>query len=377
MSDIKGFTPHLWRISNKLTILINKVYKNDHTMSEKQCIASSETDSPKVSGFTLVELLIYTSIFAIVGVTLTSIFVIFLRIDIKETAGAEISNQANFILQRIQNYISNAGFLVVNDDGNDEVDGLLAAPHSKLIIKDRAERSDQTTSNDSFSPIVIYKEGDSIKVRQGQGDASYITNDVLNSEKIKVTGLAFTKMSSHPGRDSVTINLTLEYNNPSLPQKLSRSFILGVGKASAAVFDTSLQSGTSTPAQLDIGTATNPWRNLFLAGNLTADGTASVIKLGSNSNSFAYLRNGELTVNPPSMTASSTAIVTITTAIDPDVSGFVAGDRIFLTPPTAIENGLVFVGATTGANSVNIKIRNSGGATIDGAALSWYFWLVR
>ena len=318
-------------------------------------------------GFTLIELLIYSAIFAIVGVVLTSIFVIFLRVDIRESASAEISNQANFILQRIQNYISNASFLVVNNSGNDETDDVLAIPYSKLIIKDRGERTgSDPNADDPLSPIAIFKEGDFVKVQQGQGTLA--VTESLNSNRVKVTNLTFTKISNHPGRDSVIINLTLEYNNPTLPQKISRSFALGVGKAAAAVFDTSLQSGA---ASLDIGTATNPWRNLFLNGNLNADGAASVIKLGNNSNSFAYLRNGTLTVNPPSIAANSNQTVTITTVEDGDVSGFVAGDRIFLTPPITIENGLVFVGATTGANSVQIRIRNVTGAAIDGAALGW------
>lgn len=319
-------------------------------------------------GFTLIELLVYTTIFAVVGVVLTSIFVVFLRVDIRETASAEISNQANFILQRIQNYINNASFLVVNNAGNDEVDDPLALPYSKLVIKDRAEGN---AADDALSPIVIFKDGDLAKVQFGRG--TLVTTENLNNDKVKITNLTFTKVSSPPGRDSVIINLSLEYNNPSLPQKISRSFALGVGKASAAVFDTNLNPGTGNTLDIGVG---NRWRDLFLSGNLTADGAASVIKLGNGSNSFAYLRNGTIFVDPPLIAANSNYTVTITTTEDPDVSGFVAGDRIFLTPPSIMDDGLVLVGATTAANSLQIKIRNTG-AAINDDGRNWYFWLVR
>lgn len=320
-------------------------------------------------GFTLVELLIYTSIFAIVSVVLTSIFVIFLKVDIRETASAEISSQANFILQKIQNYISTAGFLVVNDDSNDENDGTLASPHNKLVIKDREERGDQTIANDSKSPVIIYRDGDFVKVQQGQGDAGFITTNTLNNNKVKVTNLTFTKVTSHPGRDSVIINLSLEYNQPTLPQKISRSFTLGVAKASAAIFDTSLQSGTSTPSQLDIGAAGNRWRHLFLAGNLDVNGT---VKLGNNSDIVAFMKQGSISVDPPSIGSNGTATANVT------LTGIVPGDRIFLTPPGTIENGLVYVGATTTiANTVGVRIRNLNAVATDGAALNWYYLLLR
>ena len=322
-----------------------------------------------MKGFTLVELLIYVGIFAIVGVGLVSILVTFVKIDVQQSAGSEIAGQANFILQKIQNTISNASFLVVNDDGNDEVDGTLAQTHSYLVIKAVNERSDPSTENDANSPITIYKEGDFVKIKQGQGAPNYVSINNLNGHKIKVANLTFTKVSNPPGRDVVLINLSLQYNSANPTQQVTRNFVLGVSKASAAVFDTALQPGASVPSQLDMGTATNRWRHLFLAGDLNVNGLST---MGNGSDAIAYLRHaGNLSVDPPSIAANSNNTQNIA------LLGISAGDQIFLTPPSSLETGLVLVGASTLAGSVDITLRNTTGAAINGIARNWYYFVVR
>jgi len=329
------------------------------------------------NGFTLVELLIYTGIFAVVGVVLTSIFVIFLRIDIRETAGAEISNQANFILQRIQNYINNAGFLVVNDGGDDEQDDTLATPRAKLIIKDRGERSNPTPANDALSPIIIYKDGNFIKVQQGLG--TLMATENLNNDKVKVTNLTFTKVSNPPGRDSVIINLTLEYNNPSLPQQISRTFALGVGKAAAAVFDTSLNPGGTT---LDIGVGTK-WRDLFLSGKIVLDnaGTSNVnsIQLGPNQSGQSNVLNkffhgAIIGINIPATAADTNR--TLTDVSLPNTTANL-GDRVFLAP-TALPTGIVLVSAIAKSNGlIDIIVRNTAPAASTAGAGDFHFLLIK
>ncbi|MEK9183477.1 MAG: prepilin-type N-terminal cleavage/methylation domain-containing protein, partial [Patescibacteria group bacterium] len=86
-------------------------------------------------GFTLVELLVYISLFAVVSIFLVSILVTFVKVDVQQLSASEVAEQANFILQRIQNIINNAGFLVVNDDGNDETDAALSLPRTYLVVK--------------------------------------------------------------------------------------------------------------------------------------------------------------------------------------------------------------------------------------------------
>ena len=81
---------------------------------------------------------------------------------------------------------------------------------------------------------------------------------------------------------------------------------------------------------------------------------------------------GTVSVDPPNINAntSTTFIVTIT--------GVQSGDLVFLTPPSDIEDGLVFQGANvTAANIVTIKMRNVTGADIDGDPRTWSYMVIR
>ena len=320
-------------------------------------------------GFTLVELLVYISIFAVASIFLISILVTFVRVDVEQSAASEVAEQANFILQRIQNTIQNASFLVVNDDSNDEIDLLpLGLPRTYLVIKATNEGDvPMAAPTDLNSPIVIYREGDFVKVKQGGAENFGINN--LNNNKVKVTNLRFTKVSSHPGRDVVLINLTLQYNSTNITQQAIRTFTLGVSKASAAVFDTSLQPGITGASLLDMGTSANRWRHLFLSGNLNISGSSTF----GGGDAVNFVRRGTISVNPPSIPANSS--VTIVVAIGGSV--IFPGDQIFLSPPLLLEDGLVYTGADAYTNGVNIRLRNTTGVAIDGIARNWTFFLVR
>ena len=60
-------------------------------------------------------------------------------------------------------------------------------------------------------------------------------------------------------------------------------------------------------------------------------------------------------------------------------TGVSPGDRIFLTPKNALDNGIVFVGAeVTADNIVQIRLSNVSSTTaINPAANNWYFFLIR
>ncbi len=308
-------------------------------------------------GFTLVELLIYTVIFAAIAITLAYVLTVFLRINTFQIASAEVSNQANFILQKIQQEISRASFLVVNDGEfsdteDDEKDSDLGTGRSRLVIKPKEDVN-----------VVIYRSGSDALMKVGGNDPVQ-----LNNGKVLVDDLTFTKISNPPGRDLVQINLILRYNTPNPQAQLTRQFLLGVGKASAATFDTNL-----VPAANDaiaIGTTVAKWTDLFLSRDLEVGGRA---RLGSGSDQIGYLRQGTVSINPPDNIASGAVALAEGT-----LTGALSGDRIFVTPPYNLEAGLVFVGAETSADKVKVKILNAAGASSGTtASRSWYYLLIR
>jgi hypothetical protein len=81
---------------------------------------------------------------------------------------------------------------------------------------------------------------------------------------------------------------------------------------------------------------------------------------------------GTVSVDPPNIDANTSTTFTVT------ITGVQPGDLVFLTPPSDIEDGLVFQGANvTGANSVTIRMRNVTGTAINGNARTWSYMVIR
>lgn len=312
-------------------------------------------------GFTLVELLVYSGIFAIIAIVLIYFLTVFFRVNNQQIGSSEVANQANFILQKIQNEIAGASFLTVNDTGDDETDDALNAPHARLVIKDRGETVGP--NNDMKSPVSIYQNGPNAVFKRGNQ-----AEIVLNNATVKVTKLTFTKISTPPGKDVVTIDLTLQYNSPNRERQITRQFILGVGKAEAAVFDTPLNPGATHA--IDIGTGSLKWKTLFLSGDMNIDGKITWNSADAN-NSIAFIKQGMISIDPASIASGASAITTAS------ITGIQAGDRVFITPPTALEDGLIFTGATAKSGAIDIRIRNISAGAINGAPQVWQYLILR
>ncbi|MFA5356461.1 MAG: hypothetical protein WC301_03550 [Candidatus Omnitrophota bacterium] len=94
--------------------------------------------------------------------------------------------------------------------------------------------------------------------------------------------------------------------------------------------------------------------------------------IGSSGTAFTGLLHGAVAVNPPSIAAAASTTLTVT------VTGAATTDRIFLTPPSAIEADLFYQGATiTSANTVTIRIGNEGTGAVDGASRNWTYLLIK
>jgi hypothetical protein len=81
---------------------------------------------------------------------------------------------------------------------------------------------------------------------------------------------------------------------------------------------------------------------------------------------------GTVSVDPPNTNPNTSTTFTVTT------SGVQTTDLVFLTPPSGIEEELVFQGAdVTAAGTVTIQMRNVTGAAVDGAARTWSYMVIR
>ena len=326
------------------------------------------------SGFTLVELLIYSAVFAGVSLTLAYFLTTFLKVSGYQASASEVANQANFILQKIEHEAANASTVAVNDTGDDEADGTLGSPYAKLVMKTKAENG--ADGSDAASPVSIWRDATTGDVMMKIGNQPAAA---LNKSTVKANALTFTKVSTPPGKDVVLVGLTLEYQSPTPAERISRQFALGIGKASAAAFDTQLTPNATT---LDIGSSIKKWRSLYLSQDATIDGSLALTTLGTNTanNSISFMKQGLITVNPPSIGANSSTTVTLGTSGGTPITNFVGvlpSDRIFLTPHPDFEDGLWYSGANTGTDNIYIKIRNSTGGSINAPGHPWSYLIVR
>ncbi len=330
-------------------------------------------------GFTLVELLIYSVIFAGVSLTLVYFLSTFFRVSGYQASSSEVANQANFILGKIQNEIATSTLVVVNDTPTsdltyDEVDQFPGTPRGRLVLKARNETT--ADASDDKSPVLIYKNGANVVLKRGNG-----AETALNNSSVAVTNLAFTKVSTPPGKDVVLIDLTLQYQSPNAVDRISRDFALGVSRAQAASFDSNISPGAGG---LSLGTIGSKWTSLFLSGPADIGGPLSI---GSTSNnSISFIKQGTIPVGPfgPPITINANAVATFTATAPtiPELAGIKTGDRVFLTPPSGIlsqlETGLVLQSARALPDAIEIRVQNVTSANITGVTThNWGYLVIR
>ncbi len=311
-------------------------------------------------GFTIIELLIYSAGFSMFALTFVYFLTTFFKVSNYQAGSSEIANQANFIVQTIQRQVAGASLLTVNDDGNDEIDASLGQPHAKLVMKNHAETT--ADSSDSASPVSIYQNGSNIVMKTGnQAEVG------LNSTtSVAVTALTFTKISTPPAKDVVLVSFSLQYQKGPAVEHISRQFTIGTQKTSDSIFDNAISP--SANGTLDIGTTGSKWRSLFVAATTSIDGkltwTKTATDAASPTTSILMLKQGTIPVSASNLAANNAVtVITITSADVPELGG-VGTNRIFLTPPPGMNDNILYVGSRGLANSLEIALKNTSASLI-------------
>lgn len=187
-------------------------------------------------GFTLVELLIFTSIFTVVSVAFIGIFVVITRIQSRESASIGVSQESQFVLQTIQRLVQDSSLI--------EMDPNVATTTLKLRMP--------TVVND---PTYIYVSDGQLFLRE----TATGTPQALTSRRVVLPSLSFTKRSNPGGKDAVDILFTMQVRASTTQQVFSQAIQTSVARVSAASFDSSLNaSGTN----LAIGSVANEWKSI-------------------------------------------------------------------------------------------------------------------
>ena len=224
-------------------------------MNKKFLTSNRHRVSASSAGFTLLEMVIAVSIFAIAGALLTGILYNASRVQNREEAARGVSEQSTFVLQQIQQRVKNASLI---DMG----------------------------ANATSSTLLIRLRDTSISTIFASGTAIYVTENgqtnVLTNSNISVDSLVFIKYSNPPGKDTVQIDLSLSFVSQNPQFSFSKTFRSAVSRVSAAVFDASLIPGSDN--SYDVGLISpQRWRNGNFVGGLTVGGDLMV---DTNFNSF-------------------------------------------------------------------------------------------
>jgi len=220
--------------------------------------------------FSLIELLIYTGLFAVAAGLLTGITLTVTRVQTQESAGLEVTRQSQFIMQRIQNLVRGASLVEDGCEGKiSSFSPLPSCPSSQCtgdfcFLKLRTEVS-------GADPTYIYIPSgtDGVYLKQGSSDAVALTTD-----KVKVGMLKFSKIANPGGHSIVNVDLTLNYNstNPIL-SGASKRLTSAVSRVSAATFDSNLLPNADNT--WSIGAAGTPgavptWKNILMVNGAAA-----------------------------------------------------------------------------------------------------------
>src|SRR3989338_5404126 len=190
-------------------------------------------------GFTLIEVLIYATIFSVASTVFLGVFFSVSNIQNRETAGVEVGRQLDFLLQNLQRYIRESSAI--------EMDSGVIASTVKLRTKE--------TSKD---PTLIYLANDLVYLQEGNGAPFLLTNN-----KVKVQKLEFEKIVNESGHDSLRVNVLLAYNTDNPKLQITRSAQIVIPRISTVVFDSNLLPNSNKTYSL--GSINSKLRDLTLA----------------------------------------------------------------------------------------------------------------
>jgi len=223
--------------------------KNFKFSSLKSCLQASNSYSfNSRKAFTLIEILIYLGIFAIIAGTLTGILNSVVRIQTRELAGNEVSQQMNFVMSTIQR--------LVRESSKIEMEA--GASGSAINLR---------MASSTLDPTLIFASGTMVYLQQGTGEAAPLTNS-----KVKVDNLTFKKYSQYPGHDVVQVNLTMSYNTANPQQQSSQTLQSTIARNSPATFGFDVLPTTTDTYSL--GSSSLRFKDLSLS-NLLNVGTTS------------------------------------------------------------------------------------------------------
>jgi type II secretory pathway pseudopilin PulG len=205
-------------------------------------------------GFTIIELLIFSAIFAVISVAFLSALVSTVQVQTKQSAAAEVNQQTQFLLDTIQRYVERSSLIQLSSNS--------ATSTLKLRMSSSTE-----------DPTYIYLSGTTVYLQQTDSGAV----QPLTSSKVNVTNLTFTKRANPPGHDSVNVAFTVAYNATNLKQSFLQNLQISVARVGAATFDSDVVPSSNNTYNL--GVTSQVWQSvnniIYFSGSNVGVGVSS------------------------------------------------------------------------------------------------------
>ncbi|MEK7212572.1 MAG: hypothetical protein AAB686_02760 [Patescibacteria group bacterium] len=188
------------------------------------------------SAFTVLELVIFSAIFALAAVSFITILISVTRVQVRQGAAAEVNQQSQFLLQTLQRYIEQSVMVDVASD----------APTTNLKLRMAA----------AYDPTYLYLENGRVYLQETDSG----TPEPLTSARVRVTDLSFVKRVNPSGHDSVNLSFALEYVAPTPEQRFMQALRTSVSRVNAATFDSNVIPSTGNIYKL--GVSAGDWQSI-------------------------------------------------------------------------------------------------------------------
>lgn len=194
-----------------------------------------------MKGFSLIETLIYSTIFVIASGLLLSTLTIVTKNEVQETANNEVITQIDFVMQTVRRLVGASSGLEISDGGK------------ILTLYMPMDAKNPTT-------LTFPIPGDTLQIKEGA--TGVVTNLTTGKVTIDTATAIFTKFSNAGSFDAVKVNFTMSSMTGSTP--VVRSIQTTIARANAATFETGVLP--SIDNSIDIGSAGSKWKKGWFSG---------------------------------------------------------------------------------------------------------------
>lgn len=225
-------------------------------------------------GFTLVEVLLYVAIFAVVAGILSAVLITVIRTQSRDAASNEVATQLDFVLTTVQRLVRDASLIDIVYEGTSTSTACSTYCTMRLRMEDSTRE-----------PTIIRSDASGIYLKEGASDEVVLTTD-----KITVNNFTITKFEIAGGHASAQIDASFTFNTNNPQLVVTKTLQSAISRVSAATFDSDLIPNADQSWSLGQITPNARWQNGYFSGELTVGASAvegsAILSLDSTTRGF-------------------------------------------------------------------------------------------